>query len=291
MKKIFIFIVVILLFISHAFAKEPTAGQGISHLVPTAEDLPQWRTSGEPRHVIGDDLYELINGGAEIYHEYGFKQAISQKYENNNQKSFNLEIYEMQNAAAAYGAYTFKTSTQGKKIPVGTEGFFEEYFLNFWKGPYVVTLIGFDSEQETLDVILLAAQKVDEKIKTENAKPEMINLLPEVLEDQLKSNGIKYLKGNLAVFNSYEFDSDNIFGLKEGVMGEYRDFNLFIFKYANSNECQKWFNNFIAQNNTFSVIDSNNKYIHVESINQYIFIVIGTEKLANNIMKQIRSDI
>ena len=66
----------------------------------------------------------------------------------------------MQSSAAAYGVYTFKTSSQGEKIPVGTDGFLEEYYLNFWKGPYVVTVIGFDSEKETLDAILLAARKV-----------------------------------------------------------------------------------------------------------------------------------
>ena len=49
-------------------------------LLPQAGDAGSWKPEDEPQHVEGEDLFLLINGGAEIYHEYGFTQAAVQSY-------------------------------------------------------------------------------------------------------------------------------------------------------------------------------------------------------------------
>ena len=221
--------------VSGAYAKMPD-------YFPQAVELQEWEPAGTPQHVVGDDLFLLINGAAEIYHEYGFKQAITQGFKHKNQPSigFNLEIYEMQNPAAAYGVYTFKTGDSGKPLNVGHEGLLEDYYINFWKGNFVVTVIGFDSKKETLAGIIKAAKLVSAKIKVTGQKPKLLRLLPKGDKYQLKPNGITYLKGNLALFNQYEFDSKDIFGLKEGVVANYRDFRFFVFRYKDAIECQKW---------------------------------------------------
>lgn len=77
MKILFVSVIILTLLFTNLFAEEPTVEQGISSLGPTAKDLPEWETLGEPKYVIGDKLYQLIDGGADIYHEYGFKQAVS----------------------------------------------------------------------------------------------------------------------------------------------------------------------------------------------------------------------
>jgi hypothetical protein len=258
--------------------------------LPQAAELQEWEPAGTPQHVIGDDLFLLINGGAEIYHEYGFKQAITQGYKHKNQPSsgFNLEIYEMQNPAAAYGVYTFKTGDSAKPINVGNEGLLEDYYINFWKGNFVVTVIGFDSKKETLAGIIQAAKIVTAKIKETGQKPKLLRLLPKGDKYRLKPNGITYLKGNLALFNQYEFDSKDIFGLKEGVVGNYGDFRLFIFQYKDALECQKWFahakkylgNNpyykdFSIKEASFSFNDNKNTSFYIQLHKQYILIVQG----------------
>ena len=39
------------------------------------KDIGMWSAEGEPEVYAGDDLFVYINGGAEIYHEYGFVQV------------------------------------------------------------------------------------------------------------------------------------------------------------------------------------------------------------------------
>ena len=38
-----------------------------SDLLTSLKALPNWQPSGTPQHAEGDDLFVLINGGAEIY--------------------------------------------------------------------------------------------------------------------------------------------------------------------------------------------------------------------------------
>lgn len=279
--------------------------QDISHYLPKSGELTEWKPVSAPQKFIGEDLYLLINGGAVIYYEYGFKQVITQEYVNKDGKSINLEIYEMINPSSAYGIYTFKTGEDGKEISVGTDALFVDYYLNFWKGNFLVTLIAVDSEKETIDGLMRIARIVDTKIENEAEKPIMLDLL---LKENLKILSTKYLKGNVALSNNYKFDSGNIFGLKEGVIGDYSDFKIFIFKYNDEFECMKWFRNarnhlknnprfddFTDYGDDLSLTDKQGKHIYIGQHQNYILICLRTgetdpriiiEKLKEEIKKK-----
>ncbi len=232
-------IVILITIATFLFPGEAIIPETIASYLPQPGEMNDWLPSAKPDYAKGDDLFTLINGGAEIYHEYGFKQAISQSYKNKKGKSFNIEIYEMESPEATYGVYSFKTGNSGKPVEAGHEALLEDYYLNCRKGNFMVTVVGFDSEKVTIDALILAAKTVSAKISSTDKKPSLIELLP-VIDDK-KPNDILYLKGNLALVNNYEFDSGNIFGLKEGIIGDYGDFKLFIFQYADSAESKKYF--------------------------------------------------
>jgi len=44
-----------------------------------------------------------------------------------------------------------KAGDKGKKVSVGEEAAVEDYYLNFRKGAYQVTLSGYDTQKETLE--------------------------------------------------------------------------------------------------------------------------------------------
>jgi len=204
MRKLF-FSLVVLLFVTAPHIDICSAEQGnnpdVTQYLPAKSDLTGWTAVDEPQIAQGEDLYLLIDGAAEIFLEYGFKEAVMQSYRNGNEKSINLEIYEMKDPSSAYGIYTFRTSTRGKGISIGNDGRIEDYYLNFWKGNFLVTVIGFDLEAETVDDITTIAKAVEVRIKEDGRKPPLTGILP---VNGLKPNGIKYLKGNLALYNNYE---------------------------------------------------------------------------------------
>ena len=257
----------------------------ISLYLPASNELKDWKPVDQPQKYEGEDLFLYINGGAEIYHEYGFIRIITHEYRNETDKTINLELFEMKDSSGAYGIYTFKTGDTGQKISIGNDGFLEEYYLNFWKGNVLTTITGFDSEKETIDGLLSIARAVDSIIPIKTQKPVLSTLLP---EKNLKETSIKYLKGNLALYNIYEFDSKNIFGMSEGIVGDYGNFQSFVFRYRNIDESLVWyenarkhlrqnprFHNFKNTGSAFSLTDSESRSINVELFRNYIISIMN----------------
>lgn len=279
MKRYMIFFSVILLFACLDLC-------GITSLLPQADECPGWQPGGKPEHVVGEDLFILINGGAEIYYEYGFKQAVTEVYKKDG-KTINLEIYEMNSPASAFGVYTHKIGAGGKVFSIGSGAKLEDYYLNSWKGNFLVTLTGFDSGKDTKAGLVDMARIIAGKIKESGEKPALTGLL---LKENLIESNIKYLRGNLALFNQYEFAAENIFAVKEGVIGDYGEYKIFIFKYENETASRKWFkyaidhlkNSPVFNNYTFdqacTVTDRKGQPLYITPYKNYILIVLGKNK-------------
>lgn len=260
----------------------------LNNLIPQRGEVGGWLPDGKANYASGEDLFLLINGGSEIYHEYGFKRTVFQTYATKDGKSINLEIYEMNNQEAAYGIYSFKTGSDGRLIELGYEGWFESYYLNFWEGNFLVTVIGLDTDRETLDGVIKIAKAVDSKLTFPSKQPHINSYLP---KENLQANGITYLKGNIGLFNQYEFDNKNVFGLKEGVIGKYGDYSIFLLQYGNQRESMEWhesaknhlkqskrFNNFISKDTHFEISDRQNSRLSIKQYQNWILIILGNDK-------------
>jgi hypothetical protein len=281
--------IIICLFICclSAFAADKHCiGKSLANLLPGNDELTGWLRDGEAEAAVGEDLYLLINGGAEIYQEYGFKRAIFQRYTNGKLSALNLEIYEMNSSPAAYGIYTFKTGNEGRAINIGREGWLESYFLNFWKGKFLVTITALTPGTEMKEHISKMAEVVASKISGLSEKPVLVSFLP---NDNHPGNDITYLKGNLALFKRYFFDNKNIFGFSDGVIGQYEDFSIYIFRYKNGEEARIWyesarsalkqsnrFRDFLVCDTLFEMSDPDNRRLRVKPYQNLIMIVLGT---------------
>ena len=103
--------------LTHCGGSEVPRG-AIVDLAPSAREVEGWAPAGAAQVFEGEDLFQLINGGAEIYHEFGFQRALSQDYIGAEGRSIALEVYEMEGVAAAYGVYSFKSGT-GQPLDLG----------------------------------------------------------------------------------------------------------------------------------------------------------------------------
>lgn len=119
-----------------------------------------WTQEYEPELYVGDSLFELINGGAEVYHRFGFVQALATQYADAEGRSISLEIFEMGDEAGARNIYADKTGGSGEELEIGDEAAGEDYYLNFRSGRYLVTITGFDNEPGTTAGILKLARAV-----------------------------------------------------------------------------------------------------------------------------------
>ena len=91
------------------------AQEKITDLMPVPFTLPGIQLAGDLETFEGEDLFDLINGGAEIYLEYGFVQVAAQNYSGiNNGGILRVEIYEMTDPEAAFGI--FQITAVGQEI-------------------------------------------------------------------------------------------------------------------------------------------------------------------------------
>ncbi len=186
--------------------------------LPADGAAPGWTRDGEPQEFEGEDLYTYIDGGAEIYQEYGFRRVVVQDYRNPRGKSVSLEIFEMDSAAAAYGMFTFKRSGKGRSPGLGDGGEIEAYYLNFWKGRFLVTLTGFDESAETVDGLAAIGRAVDPKLPDGGEAPGLVAALP---AEGLRPGSVKYLRGLLGLANIYPFYTARGLGFTDAVRGLY----------------------------------------------------------------------
>jgi hypothetical protein len=261
----------------------------LEELLPQAEEVSGWIPNGEAQVAAGDDLFLLINGGAEIYHEYGFVKCLLRTYGSGDGRSINVEIYEMKDPVAAFGIYTFKTGSEGTAADVGDQGWFESYYLQFCRGEFFVSVIALGEWEDTRTDILRIAAAIDQKLDGKSYLPPIVFLLP---TENRKPNGITYLRGNLALFNHYLFAHEDIFALKEGVIGEYENYTVFIFRYADMEESRKWFenagehlkdsrlfHNYVSGTGQFEIEDRNNQRLAIKHFQSWILIAMADKNM------------
>jgi len=118
----------------------------------TSPDLPDqlagWKAAGPQELFSGEDLFLYINGGAELYHEYGFEHVTVRDYSRGEQR-LAVEIYAM--AGTAFGIFTATRSCRSEQVSLGDGGRLAEYYLRFWSGRHMVVVTaqtGFDGAGE-----------------------------------------------------------------------------------------------------------------------------------------------
>jgi len=298
----FVLIAFPVVFLSFGCTNNLSSHGDITDVLPRPGEIHDWHPAHSPQVAVGEDLFLLINGGAEIYHEFGFRQAVMQQYNNNHNKSINIEIFEMTDSAAAFGMYSNKTGDAGEWLVIGDEACLEDYYLNFWKGHFIVTLTGFDSDPETRAGLMELAEGISAKIAGKGVRPPLIRLLP---ADNLKQGGITYFRGPLALFNSYGSLPNLRRYQLEGVMGDYGSQRIIILRYedkAKSAHCFQAGSPLESDSsspqsrtgrNLVSLTDDEGNMVQMALWVEYILLVIGSvpeesEPILSHIKEKIK---
>jgi len=275
----------------------------LRNLLPKA--VGEWQRQGDVLEYAGDELFDYINGGAEIYYEYGFVQVIVQDFSVSEEHTLTLEIYEMEDPESAFGIYSFKRSAGGKNVEVGDLGRLEDYYLNFWKGKYLITLTGFDHERITLLGLQAIAIDVDKRMAESGRLPSLVDLLPQ--SGRIEPS-LKYFEGMLGLYNSHSFSQENIFLLNKGIRMDYvSGVSLFLFQYADeekANTALKKSRAFFEGSSRYSeygslapsrirVTDSKERLIVVEAFENCLMLVLSAVDLnqAEEWLAEVRANL
>jgi hypothetical protein len=113
--------------------------------VPAREDMPGAEIVREEM-FIGGALWGLINGGADLYYEYGFDRMVIQEIEW-QEEEFRLELYRMESPGAAFGIFSVSVHGCQAGGPVSTGDCLNRFQYQFYSGNYYLSLINYSGSE------------------------------------------------------------------------------------------------------------------------------------------------
>jgi len=133
---------------------------------------------GEIETYTPDTLFEYINGGADLFLNFEFIKLHSLRYKNDKGGEITVDIYLHEDLQNGFGIYTQEKPDEGSFIKTGTEGYYEEGVLNFFKGPAYVKISSFDLGNEEESILKKLAENIAGKISQPDGYPAIFSKFP-----------------------------------------------------------------------------------------------------------------
>ena len=137
-----------------------------------------WKPSGEPQTFLPDNLYEYIDGGADLYLSYDFQDLEVLEYQNEQKATVTVEVYRHKTPYDAFGVYSQERPPGAAFLAVGAQGYRGEDFLNFFAGPYYVKISAYKAGAEVREVLISFAKKVAENLAEKGELPSILKSFP-----------------------------------------------------------------------------------------------------------------
>jgi len=149
-------------------------------------EVPGWKVQEEKRVYNNGDLWELIDGAADIFLSYDFRDLHIAEYTSKDQ-IIRVELYHHSTPDNTFGIYTAERMPDYPQVAIGSQGYKSQGILNFLAGNYYVKVMSAGSKEASENDIALVAGKVDYQLKQPVSLPVVLNYFPladkEVLSD------------------------------------------------------------------------------------------------------------
>lgn len=184
----------IFLFLSIVFCSHISLGQDIPEI--TAEEFPEL-TLNRNDCFDGESLWGYMNGGADIYLEYGFKVLRVEEFSTGDE-TIKLELYKMDDPISAFGIFSIKTF-KCDQVEVSTSpDCLNRFQFQLLFGDYYLQLINESGSEKAQQLMIVIADSILQKLE----QGELI-IPAKYLTDGLDFSlyDIKMIKGSLGIRN------------------------------------------------------------------------------------------
>jgi len=203
-----------MLMIGCARQPEPTPAEWF----PDPRDVPGWRLSGERQRYTRENLFDYMDGEAEMYFLYGFQEMQVQEYAAREGGPIRVEIYEVDSDENAYGLFTYYRG--GQLLEVGNEGDMAlGGRLSFWQGRHFARVFPIKDVEE--GILEAFARHVASALPLGGAPPDLVGKLP---SEKLAARSERFFHQKLALDNIIWTVDENVLNLgaeTDAVAAEY----------------------------------------------------------------------
>jgi hypothetical protein len=260
-----------------------------------AKSLPDsidgWKKLSKDRTFNDKNLYDYIDGAAELYISFGFSKVFNRIYSAGEEKEIFVDIFYMNTPPDAFGAFSFSSGKIGNDF--GMQSQIAKGAIVFWKNNFYVSITSSPATDESEKLCLKLAKLIDESIKEKGTFPEIVKYLP---TEALDKESIRYFR-HCVWLNSHTFISnENILNITQNthaVFAKYGDKEksiLLIVKYPTVKEAGNAKEKFIAGYNPAlkqrQILKmKNGKYCGVKLVNNFFIGVFEGAK--ENVVKNL----
>ncbi len=178
----------------------------LQRAVPT--EVLGWKAEGEDALYDRETLYDYMNGGAEVYLAFDYKDVFVRRFSGEGMDEIVLDIYRMGSSAEAYGIFSCDREDPSARI-----GQISEYgwgLLRFWQGEYFVSIVTSGEPEPAEEAILELGRAVAEALGSDGPGPELLGILP---AESLLPDRITFFHSNINLNNRFFIASENILNL------------------------------------------------------------------------------
>ncbi len=214
-------------------------------LLPPDGFLQNWRRAENPRVFTSSDLYGYIDGGAEIYLEFGFEQLTVQSYKPASAAAadeIKAEIYRMADSVAATGIYLMNCGKESPDPSFSERHTLNQFQLVFKRDRYYVVINNSEGNPKLRSAMIEFARHVASRLPAD-ATVRLSDILP---AKGLDKASIRLIRGPYALQSVYTLGEGDILQLGRkltAVSGRYQDpgskYSLIMVDYPTEEAAQK----------------------------------------------------
>ncbi|MCX6142709.1 MAG: hypothetical protein NTZ35_05765 [Ignavibacteriales bacterium] len=235
-----------------------------------------WRLAQEETVYNPNNLFDVIDGAADLYLEYDFVDLHIGRYAK-DELEIKVEIYKHGSSVDAFGIFSQERFADYHFIDLGVQGYLEKGALNFLSGVYYIKISTIQEGSGAQDAMLLIARAVEKHLQQNKAWPKMLAAFPvekkkAYSEQYVAKSFLGYSPLNCVFVASYDEGSS---------------FKAYVIKFATPQDALKTlasFENALPANANRKEIggkqeiqDPNNGLIELVQKGNYIFGVVSTE--------------
>jgi len=188
--------------------------------MPPRAFAPDWSPEGPPRVYEGDALYDLIDGGGEIFLELGFEACTVQRYRKGTEE-LELDLYRMADPAAALGIYLMNCGRESPDKRLAERHTVGQSQLLLVKNRYYLVATSPESGPGMSAVLVEAAKAVAGHIPPAEPPP-CLSWLP---KEGLDPRSVRILRGPIGLQAIVTLGEGDVLQLRHGttaVAGDFR---------------------------------------------------------------------
>jgi hypothetical protein len=212
-----------------------SAQTGKGAMLPGKDDIAGWMPAGEMKVFKSEALRNLAKDEAEFIMEYGFDNAIEQKYYNYGNKLITVDVFTMKNSFGSCGLFMRYSKKQKVSQKYGNSTYVKTGEYGFWKHLYFVKLSSASAGDTINEGFMMISAFIDSKIRSKGVIPEILGFSKD------KPGNVTIFRGPLVLSEIYYFGPNNIFFMQEGIAIENGRTKEIILKYPDNNEAVRRF--------------------------------------------------